>query len=267
MTDIDCARPFIKWVGGKRRLTHEILKHLPRGTRYFEPFLGGGAVFYALQPPWASLSDTNSKLVNAYLALQQNAHDVIEHLQNFRNSRDEFDRVKRNNFQVGTTAQRAADFIFCNRVGFNGLYRVNASGQFNVPFGDNPKATICDAANLLAVSSALRNIEIGVSDFEAVVQDALPGDAVYFDPPYVPLSKTSSFTGYTALGFGPADQRRLRDVATGLRARGVHVVISNSYTPLVEELYADWTIEAVNAGRSINSKADRRGPVAEALIY
>lgn len=260
------ARPFVKWVGGKRALADQILEGLPPFNRYFEPFAGGAAVFFELAPGAATLSDANTKLINAYQALRYDPDAVIDHLRTYENTKEFYLAIREKNFDVGSCAERAADFIYCNRVGFNGLFRENQSGVFNVPFGDNPRATICDENNLLAVAWALQDVDIRAGDFVDAVSSAEAGDFCYFDPPYIPISTTSNFAGYQAAGFDYRDQVRLRDTALALKARGVHVILSNSAAAMVFDLYAGFDIQLVDARRAINCKADRRGPVKEVLI-
>jgi len=262
-------RPFVKWVGGKRQLIPEILKVLPeRFGTYHEPFVGGGALFFHLRPFHAVLSDSNARLVRTYLGVRNRADAVIRHLGELPHDRDFFLDYRRREIDAEPDAAVAAWFIYLNRTAFNGLYRVNRRNVFNVPFGAYTKPRICDADNLHACQWALRGAQLCHEDFTAVLGRARPGDLVYFDPPYVPLSPTSSFTSYTAGGFGLAEQVRLRDVARALKRRGVHVVLSNSSAPLVWELYADgFELTPVAAARNVNCRGDRRGPVMELLIH
>jgi DNA adenine methylase len=260
------ARPFLKWAGGKRQLLADIRKHLPRefGT-YHEPFLGGGAVFFELGPARAYLSDSNERLVRCYRGIKHSVDEVIDRLSGFRKSRRFFLQMRKQDIDKSTDAEVAAWFIFLNKTGFNGLYRVNSRNQFNVPYGDNRSRVICDADNLRACQRALANAEIEHADFASVLDRAAPGDLVYFDPPYVPLSATSYFTSYTAKGFSNDDQLRLRDLALRLKQRGVRVLISNSSA--AANLYKDdFALKRVLASRQVNSKADRRGKIAELLI-
>lgn len=268
--------PFVKFAGGKRKLLPLLREHVPLEffhpppeslARYYEPFVGGGALFFDLDHPRSVLGDTCGPLMNAYCMIKDNVDGLVRRLREHVNDKEHYLTVRERNFEVGTLTERAADFLYCNRVCFNGLFRVNKSGRFNVPFGDNPKATICDEENLRAVSWRLQNVVLHPLDFARVVHDAKAGDFVYFDPPYAPISKTSSFTSYGAGGFSDSDQRRLRDVALDLKAHGVHVLLSNSSAPLVRELYADgFEIHEVRAARSVNCKADKRGDVTELMI-
>lgn len=260
-------RPFVKWAGGKRQLLGAILSHVPKeyGT-YHEPFLGGGAVFFALSPAKAVLSDSNLRLVRCYRGIQRNVDEVIDRLKEYKKTRSFFLKMRERHIDGETDAEVAAWFIFLNKMGFNGLYRVNSKNRFNVPFGDNKNALVCDEENLRACHHALAGAEIEHEDFSKVSERAQPGDLVYFDPPYVRISKTSYFTSYTAEGFTPHDQTRLRDLALELKEKGVHVILSNSWK--ARSLYEGtrFSLREVLAARAVNSKADRRGKIAELLI-
>ena len=262
------ARPWAKWAGGKTALLHEILPRLPKKIKtYYEPFVGGGAVFFALATEKrfkrAVLGDANVELVITYAALALDVETVIQRLKAHagKHSEEYFYKVRAN-----PGSDPAARLIYLNKTCFNGLYRVNKMGQFNTPFGKYTNPTICDEENLRAVSAALEGTTCLSLDFEVTVIGARSGDAVYFDPPYVPVSDTANFTAYSAGGFGPADQERLRDVARKLIDRGVHVLLSNSDTPFVRKLYHGFKIEKVEAPRRINSKGGKRGNVGELLI-
>jgi DNA adenine methylase len=270
------ARPPVKWAGGKRRLLPEIFRCVPSSflqgvasntANYYEPFAGGAALFFALPRVSAVLGDANGKLINTYKAIRDDVAGVIAHLMKHPNDKAHYYAVRARNFNVGSAAERAAEFLFTNRVGYNGLYRENKAGEFNVPYGDNANATVCDSDNLRAASAALQGVSIVRGDFADTVSDAAPGDFVYFDPPYAPLSATSTFTGYVSHGFTAHDQVRLRDVAVELKQRGVSLLISNSSAPLIRELYAvGFEVHEVKAPRSINSKVSGRGAVTELLI-
>lgn len=264
------ARPFIKWVGGKRQLLAEILSRVPRrfGT-FHEPFVGGGAVFFALKPKHAYLSDNNERLIRAYRGVRDDVERVIDLLKSYPHDKDFYLRFRALPIDAAPTdAEVAAWFIYLNRTGYNGLYRVNLSNGFNVPFGRYVNPKVCDPALLRACAAALRSADIFREDFSVVLERARPGDLVYFDPPYVPLSATSSFTSYTAGGFGLDQQRRLRDVALALKRADVFVLLSNSASPLVRELYGDdFTIAEVQASRMVNSKASGRGKLIEFLMW
>ena len=270
--DRPLPRPFIKWAGGKSQLIDALAPHLPAefGT-YHEPFVGAGALFFALSRVGrlrrAVLSDTNTRLLATWRGVRDSVEPLIERLASMPYDKDLFLAQRARAIDGEDDLEIATWFIYLNKTGFNGLYRVNRSGQFNVPFGRYDNPNICDAPALRAASRALQGVEICREDFSAVLDRAQPGDLVYFDPPYVPLSQSSSFTAYTQDGFTLNDQRRLHTVASRLKARGVHVLLSNSSSPSVDELYAEgFTVHRVPATRSINSKGDARGPVDELII-
>lgn len=265
-------KPFLKWAGGKRKLAPEIMKLFPEkfGT-YYEPFLGGGAVFLALQPKRAVLSDVNEELIQTWKAIKHNPEaliDQLETVQELYNDRDDHEAFylrERSRYKPAVHVDCAARMIFLNRTCFNGLYRVNKSGKFNVPWGQRESVSF-DYENLRAVSAALQAAELRCCDFAYI--KPRKGDLVYLDPPYVPLNPTSTFTTYTPGGFGEHEQARLAGAADVWVRRGVHVVISNSNTPLVRKLYpkSHWKHHKVRARRNINSKGNKRGPVTELLI-
>lgn len=265
------AHPFLKYAGGKTALLPEILSRLPKkiGT-YYEPFIGGGAVFFALAAEGrfknAVIGDANEELIRTYRALARNVDVVVRHLKKHVYEEEHYYFVRAKNPRILSDAVAAARFIYLNRTCFNGLYRVNKKGLFNVPFGAYTNPTICDEENLRAVSKVLRKVEIVSASFEPTVELARRGDVIYCDPPYFPLSVTANFTTYTVDGFGLADQTRLRDFAKKLDARGVRVLLSNSDTPLVRKLYRGFKIEEVQAPRRVNSKVGKRGNVGELLI-
>jgi DNA adenine methylase len=262
------ARPFLKWAGGKRQLLPHLLRHVPatRGA-YFEPFVGGGALFFALRPRKATLADVNERLIRAYRGVAAQVDDVVRLLRRYPHDSEFFYRLRARAIDGQSDAEVAAWFIYLNRTGYNGLYRVNRKNEFNVPFGRYANPTVCDEPTLRDCAAALAGTKLVVDDFEKIVSGARRGDFVYFDPPYAPLSATSSFTSYTSGGFGPEDQRRLRDVALALKKRGVQVLLSNSSAPLVRELYASaFEVFEVPATRMLNSKGDGRGAIAELVI-
>lgn len=268
---VDDAGPFLKWAGGKGGLIRQYSAHFPpreRFGRYYEPFLGSAAVFFYLQPTNACLADVNEKLVELYRVVQNNVEALIEALKVHRNEKDYYYRIRAQEPTRLTSIQRAARLIFLNKTCFNGLYRENRKGQFNVPFGRYENPTICDAERLRASSRALQGVELRVADFEEVVADASPGDLIYFDPPYAPLSTTSNFTSYNKHGFGFDDQKRLAETFQQLTARGCLVMLSNSSAPVIYELYGGlgYNLIEIAARRSINSRADGRGAIKELLI-
>ena len=261
--------PFVKWAGGKRQLLARILPLLPQsGGTYHEPFVGGGAVFFGLRPPSAVLSDGNERLIRTYRGIKNDVRRVMKLLDTYDNDKGFYLKVRANPVDDRSDAEVAAWMIYLNKVGWNGLYRVNSKNVFNVPFGDNAGKRIYDRDNLEACARTLGGAELMCEDFAVVLERARRGDVVYFDPPYVPLSATSSFTSYTSDGFDGNDQKRLRDVALELKRRGVFVLLSNSSAPAVYDLYGggDFELIPVSVARVVNSDATRRGPVTELLI-
>ena len=273
LRDVSSATPFVKWAGGKRQLLSSLLELVPArvsGT-YREPFIGGGAVFFALAAEGrirrAVLSDVNRELIDAYTSVRDQPEELISALREHRNEKAHYYRVRATEVERLSPLERAARFIFLNRCGYNGLYRVNASGKFNVPFGRYANPTICDARNLRAASRALQEVELRCGDFDGV-SEAGKNDFVYFDPPYVPLTRTASFTSYASGGFGQSEQERLRDLALRLKKRGVRVLLSNSATPIVHELYGKgFETKPVHARRMVNCRPSGRGGVRELLIW
>jgi DNA adenine methylase len=269
-------KPILKWCGGKRQLLPQIYKAMksfsPEG-HYYEPFVGGGALFFDLRAGgWrdaATLGDANERLVRTYIGVRDDVEEVISALSKGKYEKAFFLRERARHIDTAADdAEVAAWMIYLNRTCFNGLYRVNKKGQFNVPFGRYTNPTICDAEGLRAASKALKKTKIVDWDFEKTVKSAEKGDFVYFDPPYVPVSATADFTKYTAGGFGDDDQIRLRDCAIVLKLRGVHVVLSNADCPRVWQLYGAsiFKVTRVEARRNVNSKGSARGAVGELLI-
>jgi DNA adenine methylase len=255
--------PFIKWVGGKRNLLPQILPHLPQTFgHYHEPFLGGGALFWTLKTPNATLSDSNLDLILAYRAVRDNPQSLIAVLSEMPNTREFFVEVRDN--VPSDPLQRAARFIYLNKTAFNGLWRVNKSGKFNVPFGNYKNPSLYDEANLLACSAALQGVGIRHQDFCFI--DPKPGDLVYLDPPYVPLKPTSSFTSYTSQGFGVQMQEFLAKKFSDWVEAGAYCVASNSDTSLVRSLYKGHDIHTVVAKRAVSASVAGRGSVTELLV-
>ncbi len=269
----DC-RPFLKWAGGKRQLLPELTGHVRRlgpFRAYHEPFVGGGALFFALRnlgliDDGVFISDVNEHLIDAYQGVASHLDEVVGYLRRHaaRHSQEHYYAIRAS--APATLPKRAARLIYLNRTCFNGLYRENSRGQFNVPMGRYAKPNICDEPTLRVASEALRQADISVRPFEGVLGAAVAGDLVYFDPPYVPLSATASFASYARGGFSLADQARLAEVFAQLVARGVHVMLSNSRTDVVLDLYAPFHIHTVLASRAINSRGDRRGKVEEVVV-
>ncbi len=263
--------PFLKWAGGKQRLMPQYEPYLPPLAdigRYYEAFIGSAALFFHWQPPQATLADRNEKLVEVYRAVQQEVAAVIDALRQHRNDEAYFYAVRGQDESRLSPVERAARLIYLNRTCYNGLYRENSKGKFNVPFGRYKNPNICHEERLYAASASLQGVELMAADFAEVVETAVAGDFIYFDPPYVPRSRTSSFTAYDKEGFDEADHIRLADAVDDLTARGCKVMLSNSATPLVYDLYNrhPYTLITIHARRNINRNGNGRGPIRELLI-
>lgn len=269
------AAPILKWAGGKRRLLGQYEKHFPTEFgSYFEPFVGGGAVFFwlrergLLQGKRVVLNDINPELVNFYQVLRDQCDELIKELEIHAKKHDSdyyYEVRARDRNSLHPVAQ-AARLLYLNRTCFNGLYRVNSKGEFNVPVGRYKAPRICDPERLQKASEALHQAEIRLGGFGQVADEAQPGDLVYFDPPYVPLNTTSSFTAYTRENFRPEEQAELARTFRELSQRKVKVLLSNSDTPEVQSLYAQFQQVPILAPRAINSKGDRRQKVTELLV-
>ncbi len=274
---LPAPQPFLKWAGGKGRLIAHYRRFFPpRYGHYYEPFIGSGAVFLALQPTAATLNDRNPALITAYRHIRDSLAALLPHLERLRARyhgtppdaraplyyqwRDQYNRLP-----VGDL-HKTALLLVLNKTCYNGLYRENRRGGFNVPFGRYANPQMFTAANLHAVAHTLRSATLHSSDFAAVMQAAQPGDFVYCDPPYIPVSASASFTAYTREAFGLAEHQRLAATARAVARRGVQVMLSNADVPLVYELYAGFHIARVQASRAINSNAAKRGKVSEVVI-
>jgi DNA adenine methylase len=264
------ASPFVKWAGGKGQLLAQLEPFFPPpGSyhRYFEPFLGGGAVFFHLQPRRAVLSDLNDELINAYEVIRDHLSELIESLRKHRDNTEYFYWVRSLLPDRLSPVQRASRFIFLNKRCYNGLYRVNSKGLFNVPIGRyKHPPRIFDEDNLQAISCLLRNAELRVVSYELVLERAGAGDFVYLDPPYQPLSATANFTRYTKASFDEADQARLAEVLQELDRRGARFLLNNHDTRQLRRMYSGFHIGVATANRMINSRADRRRGVAELIV-
>lgn len=283
--DLKDVHPFVKWAGGKGQLLTELNKMIPsQFNTYFEPFLGGGAIFFYLVSRGAKfdnayLSDTNIELISAYKAIKVNPKGVIELLQIYdieykkypsysQQQKEYYFRLRnaRNKIKLSSDVEIAARLIALNRTCFNGLYRVNRRGEFNVPPGKYKNPLICDSSNLENVSNALARATILAEDYKNVTQNAQKGDFIYFDPPYQPLNDTSYFTAYTTDGFDNTDQLQLAKVFRELNSRGCLLLLSNSNTPFIRDLYPDFRVKEVDAQRAINCKGSKRAGHKELLI-
>ncbi|MBC7883202.1 MAG: DNA adenine methylase [Anaerolineae bacterium] len=269
------VRPFLKWAGGKGQILPQLKMYLPQiSNTYFEPFIGAGALFLNLQNKKCVIGDTNEELLNCYQVLRDNVEELIQALEihKQKNTEEYFYQIRLmdrdNGFKFMSDVERAARIIFLNKTCFNGLFRVNAQGQFNVPYGRYTNPNICDSVVLRAVASYLvgNDIQIIHGDFETTLSQATKNDFIYFDPPYDPVSSTASFTGYDVNGFGKNEQLRLKQYFDELHRRECKVMLSNAATDFIRNLYQDYNQVIISANRAINSKADRRGAVDEILV-
>ena len=271
-------KPFVKWAGGKRQLLAELEKNFPKqfGT-YFEPFLGGGAVLFDLlakKPNLkCSISDLNSDLVLAYVTIRDKLGRLIESLENHsknyhKDSTNYYYEVRKQ--EPKTQIEKVSRLLFLNKTCFNGLYRVNSKGKFNVPMGRYTNPNIVNSENLTIASKFLQSEKIKIScrDFESILKDAKKGDFVYFDPPYQPVSDTANFTSYTHRDFTEDDLQRLADLANQLNSKGCHVLLSNSNSKIVKNYFSEkhWSVSEINANRAINSNSQKRTGHKEVLI-
>jgi len=266
------AAPILKWAGGKGRLLAQLLPLMPPGSdrmRHVEPFVGGGAMFFAQAPARALLSDVNPALVRTYEAVRDDVEAVIARLGVLAkgHGRDAYYRIREryNRCRLGD-AEHAATFLYLNKTCFNGLHRVNRKGEFNVPAGRYANPRILDEEALRAASDLLATAELRCASFESLIEWARPGDFVYLDPPYEPTSDTASFTSYARDGFSSTDQERLRDVFRALDRRGCKLMLSNSDHPLIRRLYRGYAIDEVAAARAINCNGKGRGRVIEVVV-
>ena len=264
--------PILKWVGGKRQLIKEILSVFPRDYRartYHEPFVGSGAVFFKVKPRSGSINDINPKLINFYKVVRENPTELIEEARNYVYEKKTYYKL-RGRFNQGNLpkVEEAALFLYLNKTCYNGLYRVNSRGEFNVPFGRYKNPKIVDPNRIHEASRALANIEILNQDFTYVTDLAERGDVCYLDPPYDPVSETADFTSYSRNGFDAQEQIRLRDTCLKLDGKGVVFILSNSYTNTIKDLYEDegFNLMTVQARRMVNSKSERRGDIKEVII-
>ena len=274
MEHIAHAAPVVKWVGGKRQLLPQILPLIPkRMSAYCEPFLGGGAVLFALQPRRALVNDLNQDLITVYRVIKENADALIEHLSRHENTPEYFYRIRdldrdREAYAALSDVEKASRLLYLNKTCYNGLFRVNASGAFNSPYGHYRRPNIVNEQTIRGVSRYFNSCDITFfsEDFAAVLDRVPRGGFVYLDPPYDPVSDTASFTGYNRGGFGREEQVRLKACCDALTARGVRFLLSNSATPFIRELYSSYHVSIVQARRAVNSVARRRGAIVEGLV-
>lgn len=266
-------KPVLKWAGGKSKLISQLAEYIPAAfNNYHEPFLGGGALFFYLAPQLMSqnsrayLSDLVEEIIKLYQVVKDDVDGLICTARQHVYDKEYYYKVRALDPSKMSDLERAARILYLNRTCFNGLYRVNKKGQFNVSFGDYKNPTIVDEDGLRAASEAFMCATLFQSDFEVVLQNAQYGDFVYLDPPYVPLSATSDFTQYTSEPFGAREQKRLKDVFDLLKKRGCYVMLSNSNSEFVKDLYQGHNIKMVSASRAINSNAKRRGPIKELVV-
>ncbi|MDY2698777.1 MAG: DNA adenine methylase [Lachnospiraceae bacterium] len=268
--------PIVKWVGGKRQLLADIMPLIDRNcSTYVEPFVGGGAVFFELQPKKAIINDYNSELINVYTTVRDFPEQLIKKLEEHKNKNSEeyfyelraFDR--KSEYASMSRVEKAARIIYLNKTCYNGLYRVNAAGQFNSPYGKYKNPNIVNATTIKAMSKYLQNpqIKIKEGDYRDALKGLRKGAFVYLDPPYMPISSSSSFTGYTENGFSYEQQVELKKECDKLREKGIAFLQSNSDCQEIRELYKEYDIKTVQAKRTINSNANKRSEISEVLIY
>lgn len=266
--------PVVKWVGGKRQLLDEITPLLPkRITTYCEPFLGGGAVLFSIQPSRAIVNDLNKDLMTVYQVIRDDVETLIEHLKKHENTAEYFYAIRdmdrdKEAYKVMPEVEKASRLLYLNKTCFNGLFRVNSSGEFNSPFGHYKNPNIVNEPVLRAVSKYFNASDLNFysEDFAVTLDRVGKGGLAYLDPPYDPVSDTASFTGYNKGGFGRNEQIRLKESCDRLTERGVKFILSNSATDFIKELYQDYRVTIVKAKRAINSDASKRGAIEEVLI-
>ncbi|MDD2633904.1 MAG: DNA adenine methylase [Bacteroidales bacterium] len=269
------ATPFLKWVGGKRQLIPSIVGVLPKNIKeynYFEPFIGGGAILFHLQPKNAVINDSNEELINVYQVIKNNLDELIIDLKRHKNEAEYFYQIRSidrtEKFKKLTSIQRASRIIYLNKTCFNGLYRVNNAGEFNAPFGRYKNPNIVNEPTLKAVNKYLNlnNIVMHSGDYSELLKQADEKSFIYLDPPYHPISENSNFTGYVQGGWDMWDQVRLRETCDLLNSKGIKFLLSNSSATFIKDQYKDYHISVVQANRMINSNGAARGEVDELLI-
>lgn len=270
------VEPIIKWAGGKRKLIKDIIPFIPKKIdRYFEPFLGGGSLLFFLTPYKATINDLNNELMNFYEVVKLYPKELIDKLKEFKEKDNEefYYEVRRKKEiltgnEVENKVYQATRFLYLNKRGFNGLYRVNKKGEFNVPYGKSKNTDIVNESKIIKMSNYFNNNDITFysKDYKEVVKEAKKGDFIYFDPPYLPISPTSSFISYTSSGFSLNDQKELVEVCKDLKKKGVNFILSNSYSDVTLNLYKDFDVHVVSTRRQISSKSSSRKVVKEILV-
>ncbi|MBQ7151957.1 MAG: DNA adenine methylase [Synergistaceae bacterium] len=268
--------PVLKWVGGKRQLLETLVSLMPEkisSYSYCEPFVGGGALLFYLQPKESYVNDINEDLMRVYIVIKNNVNELIEELKKFKNDAELFYYVRdwdrdKERYRSLSEIEKAARIIFLNKTCYNGLYRVNNAGEFNSPFGYYVNPNIVNEPVLRAVSSYFNSNDVNFSsvDYSEVLAKIKKGTFVYLDPPYYPVSDTSNFTGYSKSGFSRQEQIRLRENCDELSRRNIKFMLSNSATPFILDLYADYNVTVVKAKRAINSVGSRRGNIDEVIV-
>jgi len=267
--------PILKWVGGKRQLLDSIMPRIPEHSTYYEPFLGGGAVLFSLQPKKAIINDFNDELMNVYKVIKDSPDELIESLirHKGKNSEEHFYEIRaldrnKERYQALSDIERAARIVYLNKTCYNGLFRVNSAGEFNSPWGKYKNPNIVSETTIRALSAYFKRADIKMmcGDYREALKGIRKGAFVYFDPPYMPVSSSASFTGYTADGFDAEEQVQLKLCCDELNRRGVKFLLSNSSCEFIEDLYKDYIIEKVTAKRMVNAIADKRGNVEEVLV-
>lgn len=266
-------KPILKWVGGKRQLLPKLLPLVPEFEFYCEPFLGGGAMLFALQPEKAIVNDFNAELVNVYEVVRDDVESLIANLELHENTKEHFYEVRgkdrdKQAYSELTKVERASRIVYLNKTCYNGLYRVNSAGQLNAPFGSYKNPNIVNADGLRSVSEYFNKADVSImqGSYIDALSDLPKGSFVYLDPPYDPVSDTAAFTGYTAGGFSKKDQVRLRECCDELDSRGIKFMLSNSATDFILDQYSGYHIETVKAARAINSNGAKRGAVDEVVV-
>ncbi len=267
--------PILKWLGGNRQLLTTINSLLPEKiTTYVEPFVGGGALLFDLQPKRAIINDLNEDLINVYKVVKNNPEELLKLLEehNEKNNEEYYYKIRAldrmNDYDSMSDVEKASRIIYLNKTCFNGLFRVNQAGQFNSPYGRYKNPNIINKPVILAMSKYFNKNDIKIlnGDYKETLKNLRKGAFIYFDPPYLPISSSSSFTGYTENGFNEQNQKDLRDECDRLNNRGINFLLSNSDHPLIRDLYKDYEIITVKARRSINSKGNKRGEINEVLV-